>query len=69
LKASKEGIAVCEPVGKHIGTSVINNRQLASERYDAKLFYARDKALQHLEPTEPEQKVPQWRLYKYRVAY
>ena len=41
-KASKEGIAVCEPIGKHhIGTSVINNRQLASERYDAKFFYAR----------------------------
>ncbi len=45
-KASKEGIAVCEPVGKHhIGTSVINNRQLASECYDAKNFYVRDKAL------------------------
>jgi hypothetical protein len=69
-EASKEGITVCEPVGKHhIGTSVINNRQLANERYDAKLFYARNKALQHLEPTEPEQKVPQWSRYKYCVAY
>ena len=68
-KAAKEGVPICEPVGKHIGTSVINNRQLASERYDAKFFYAREKALQYLEPTAPEQKTPQWRNYKFRVAY
>jgi hypothetical protein len=35
LKASKEGSAIGETIGKHIGTSVITNCQLARERYDA----------------------------------
>jgi hypothetical protein len=42
LKTEKEGIVVGAPIGKHIGTSVINNRQLARERYDAKFFNARE---------------------------
>ncbi len=45
LKAEKAGIVIGGTIGKHIGTSVINNRQLARERYDAKCFYARQKAL------------------------
>ncbi len=48
---------------------MITDRQLARERYDAKLFYAREKALQSREPTEAAQKVPEWRCYKYRVAF
>jgi hypothetical protein len=56
-KAAKEGIKMTETVGNHVGTSVINNRKLARERYDAKFFYAREKALQCREATEPDQKV------------
>jgi hypothetical protein len=69
LKAEKEGRVVGTTIGKHIGTSVISNRQLARERYDAKFFYAREKALTNLEPTLATQKVPEWDSYKYRVAY
>ncbi len=58
-----------ETVGNHVGTSVINNRKLARERYDAKFFYAREKALQCREATEPDQKVKEWQCHKYRVAY
>jgi hypothetical protein len=64
LKASKEGISIGETVGKHIGTSVINNRQLARERFDAKFFYAREKAMQSREATEPAQNVKKWQCYK-----
>ena len=52
-----------------MGTSVITNRQLARERYDAKFFYAREKALQSREQTEPAYKVKEWQCYKYRVAF
>jgi hypothetical protein len=62
-------MVVGAPIGKHIGTSVISNRQLARERYDAKFFYAREKALTNREPTLAAQKVPEWESYKYRVAY
>ena len=51
LAAEKEGIMIGGTIGKHIGTSVINNRQLARERYDAKFFYARQKALMNCELT------------------
>jgi hypothetical protein len=69
LKAAKEGTAIGETIGKHNGTSVITNRILARERYDPKFFYAREKALQCREPTEPAQKVKEWQCYKYRVAF
>jgi hypothetical protein len=69
LKAAKEGIPIGETIGKHMGTSVITNRQLARERYDAKFFYAREKALQSREQTEPAYKVKEWQCYKYRVAF
>ncbi len=69
LKAAKEGIAKGETIGKHMGTSVITNRQLVRERYDEKFFYAREKALQSREPTEPAHKVKEWQCYKYRVAF
>ncbi len=69
LKAAKEGIAIGETIGKHMSTSVITNRQLARERYAAKFFFAREKALQSREPTEPAQKVKEWQCYKYRVAF
>jgi hypothetical protein len=69
LKAEKEGMVIGETIGKHIGTSVISNRQLARERYDAKFFYAREKALTNREPTKADQNVPEWDCYKYRVAY
>jgi hypothetical protein len=68
-KAAKEGIGIGETIGNHVGTSVINNRKLARERYDAKFFYAREKALQCREPTEFAQKVKEWQCYKYRVAF
>ena len=68
-KAAKEGITKTETVGNHVGTSVINNRKLARERYDAKFFYAREHALQSREATEPDQKVREWQCHKYRVAY
>jgi hypothetical protein len=71
LKAEKEGmvILVSATIGKHIGTSVISNRQLARERYDAKLVYARGKSLTNREPALAAQRVPEWECYKYRVAY
>jgi hypothetical protein len=63
LKAEKDGIVIGGTIGKHIGTSVINNRQLARERYDAKFFYARQKALMNSEPPKDQQKVKEWQNY------
>ncbi len=65
LKAEKEGIVIGGTIGKHIGTSVINNRVIARERYDANCFYARQKALMNSEPPEDQQKVKEWQNYKY----
>ena len=69
LKAEQDGIVIGGTIGKHIGTSVINNRVLARERYDAKFFYARQKALTNTETPEDQQQVKEWQNYKYRVAY
>ncbi len=55
LKAEQDGIVIGGTIGKHIGTSVINNRVLARERYDAKFFYARQKALTNTETPEDQQ--------------
>ncbi len=69
LKAEKNGIVIGPTIGKHLGTSVISHRPLARERYDAKIFYARKKALLKCDPTEAGDKVPEWQCYKYRVVY
>jgi hypothetical protein len=57
LKAEKEGVVVGATIGKHIGTSVINNnRPLARERYDAKFFMQGKKLCSTASPQKPHKK-------------
>ncbi len=48
---------------------MIESRQLALERYNPKFFYAHEQAMIHRNPTSEEQRVPEWRKYKYRIAF
>ncbi len=63
LKNQKMGIALVGDVAKpnvYKGQSVIENRELALERYNAKFFYAHEKAMVTGTPTCDDQRVPDW---------
>ena len=72
LKTQKMGISTLADVSKspeYKGHSVIESRQLALERYNPKFFCAHEQAMLHRNPTSEEQRVPEWRKYKYRTAF
>ena len=69
LKESKQCYAPKITPTKHTGTSVIDCRELARERYNAKHFYCHEQALSSREPMEAGMKTTLWNKYKHRVAY
>ena len=70
LKESKQSYTAVTTIKKHTGTSVIDCRDMARERYNAKHFYCHHQALTSREPTEDDMITrPLWHKYKHRVAY
>jgi hypothetical protein len=70
LKQQKMGMPLeeTEPI-KHKGQFVIECRELARERFNPKFFYSHQHAMLEKDSTEEDMRVPEWKLYKYRVGY
>ena len=69
LKEAKQGYTPVSTPKKHIGTSVIDCREMARERYNAKHFYCHQNALSSRDPSEGDMNTQLWHKYKHRVAY
>ncbi len=69
LKESKQSYTSVTTPKKYTGTSVIDCREMARERYNAKHFYCHHQALTSRAPMEDDMLTPLWHKCKHRVAY
>jgi hypothetical protein len=69
LKEAKQGYTSVITPKKHIGTCVIDCREMARERFNAKHFYSHQQALFSRDTTEENMNPQLWHKYKHRVAY
>jgi hypothetical protein len=69
LKEAKQGYTSVITPKKHMGTSVVDCREMVRKRFNAKHFYSLQQALFSHDTTEENMNPQLWHKYKHRVAY